>query len=65
MADASRGKVGRQNEKVDDTDIQGVKAGQRNRAATETGDTPPPAGEPRPDGPDPRKPKANQAGSRS
>jgi hypothetical protein len=47
--------VGAENAKVSDTDIQGVKGGERNRAATEAGDTPPPAGESRATGQDPRR----------
>jgi hypothetical protein len=39
-------KPGEANGKVADSDIQGVKGGKRNRAATEKGVMPPPAGEP-------------------
>lgn len=54
--------VGADNEKVSDTDIQGVKGGERNRAATEAGIMPPPAGEPRGSGPDPRRETAGKRG---
>lgn len=51
------GKVGAENAKVSDTDIQGTKAGERNRASTDAGVMPPPAGEPREPGRDPRDQK--------
>jgi hypothetical protein len=55
MAGKSDSKVGKDNAKVPDTDIQGHKAGKRNRSETEAGDMPPPAGESRPKGGDPRR----------
>lgn len=48
-------KAGEANDKVPDTDIQGTKAGKRNRAATDAGVIPPPAGEDRAPGRDPRQ----------
>jgi hypothetical protein len=53
MADMGM-KAGGENAKVPDTDIQGTKGGERNRASTDAGVTPPPAGEPRTPGKDPR-----------
>lgn len=47
MTSRRRGDVGKSNNKVPDSDIQGVKGGQRNRAETESGSIPPPAGESR------------------
>jgi hypothetical protein len=61
MASKSDGKIGRGNAKVSDTDIQGDKAGKRNRADTEAGKMPPPAGEPRPASGDPRRPQAGRS----
>lgn len=56
-------KVGEENAKVADRDIQGVKAGKRNRATTDAGVMPPPAGEPRGTGEDPRRDKARKSGA--
>lgn len=53
MSDKS-GRVGAENAKVSDTDIQGAKGGERNRALTDAGVMPPPAGEAREPGKDPR-----------
>jgi hypothetical protein len=39
--------AGRENAKVPDSEVQGVKAGRHNRAANEAGEKPPPAGESR------------------
>jgi hypothetical protein len=45
---SNRSDVGKDNAKVPDSDIQGDKAGKRNRAETEAGIKPAPAGETRP-----------------
>lgn len=52
---ADKQQAGNANDKVRDTDIQGTKAGKRNRAATDAGVMPPPAGEGRAPGRDPRQ----------
>jgi hypothetical protein len=62
MSEQDRDDVGAENAKVPDADIQGVKAGQRNRAATEAGVMPPPAGEPATTGRDPRRETADKTG---
>jgi hypothetical protein len=56
--------VGRQNAKTDDTDIQGHKGGTRNRAEQEAGAMPPPAGESKPKGGDPRRKMTTRVTSR-
>lgn len=61
MSDESEA-PGAENGKVPDTDIQGVKAGERNRAATDEGVMPAPAGEARAPGADPRRPAEKKAG---
>ncbi|MBK8840853.1 MAG: hypothetical protein IPO30_19875 [Hyphomonadaceae bacterium] len=53
MSDRDK-KAGGENEKVSDTAIQGTKGGERNRALTDAGVMPPPAGEARGPGKDPR-----------
>jgi hypothetical protein len=50
--------TGKLNDKVPDTDIQGDKAGKRNRASTADGVMPPPAGESGSQRPDPRSDSA-------
>lgn len=47
---------GAENAKVPDSDIQGTRGGKRNRDSTDAGVMPPPAGEPRTSGADPRDP---------
>jgi hypothetical protein len=37
--------TGEKNDKIADSDIQGENAGERNKASTEAGNIPPPAGE--------------------
>jgi hypothetical protein len=61
MAGKSDNQVGKDNAKVPDTDIQGDKAGKRNRSDTEAGKMPPPAGESRPGAADPRRPQPGRS----
>lgn len=55
MARADKGDVGGENAKVPDAAIQGEQAGKRNREFQQSGSMPPPAGESRPEGADPRE----------
>lgn len=56
---------GKQNAKLTDTEIQGDKAGKRNRASTDAGVMPPPAGEAATQGRDPRTPSKDGKNRRS
>ena len=60
MVDARKSDVGAENAKVADTTIQGDRGGKRNRAARKGDSMPPPAGEARPDGADPRDAQLHQ-----
>jgi hypothetical protein len=62
MSDEAKDDVGAANGKISDTDIQGVKAGKRNRAETEAGVMPPPAGETREPANDPRREAPDKRG---
>lgn len=64
MADDSS-RPGKRNVKSPDTDIQGVKAGERNRKSTADGVIPPPAGEAVAEGRDPRTETASASERRN
>lgn len=55
MSAEEKFEVGAENAKVPDTAIQGKQGGKRNRESRRGDSMPPPAGEPRPDGADPRE----------
>lgn len=54
MTDKTQAKSANENAKVDDTEIQGKKGGERNRKSKDEGVMPPPAGESKSVGRDPR-----------
>lgn len=65
MGDSTHSKVGDENAKAPDSEMQGTKAGKRNRADTNEGDMPPPTGETSQAADDPRKSSRQTPPSRS